>query len=193
MRLAGRSVIHWALLAGACAIALCAPAMAQPVPGQSLPNLDGFQNIPIAPTGPDNIFARPPTPPPVRSLQIAPRTGRRFEMETVADRTFLVTGGIIPHINNLEHPRIIPIQADNLVIWTKGDTQEFLRNLQSTQGAPSREDEFYLSGNVVLRAGQGPQERVLRADELYYDVSRNIAVAVSADLELRDKRLPEPM
>src|SRR5262245_3911407 len=113
MCVAGRFVIRWALLAGVCAV-LCAPAMAQPAPGPPPPNLDGFQNIPIAPTGPDNIFARPATPAPVRSIQIAPRTGRRFEMETVADKTFLVTGGIILNISNVEHLGIIDIEADNL-------------------------------------------------------------------------------
>src|SRR5262249_11709880 len=71
--------------------------------------------------------------------------------------------------------------------------EQFFQNLQSGQGTSSREDEFFLSGNVVLRAGQGVEERVLRADELYYDVSRNVAVAVSADIEFRDKRLPDPM
>src|SRR5438552_1807006 len=107
MRVAGRSVIRWGLLAGACAVALAARAPAQPAPGPPPPNLDGFQNIPIAPTGPDNIFARPPAPPPPRILRIAPRTGRRFEMETVADRTFLVTGGIILTISNVQHLGII--------------------------------------------------------------------------------------
>src|SRR6266704_1099299 len=102
MRVAGRSVIRWGLLAGACAVALSAPAQAQPLPGPPPPNLDGFQNIPIAPTGPDNIFARPPAPPPMRAIRIAPRTGRRFEMETVADRTFLVTGGIILNVTNVQ-------------------------------------------------------------------------------------------
>src|SRR5262245_43778091 len=125
MRVAGRSVIRWALLAGVCAV-LCAPAMAQPGPVLPPPsNLDGFQNILIAPTGPDNISARPATPPPARILRIAPRTGRRFEMETVADKTFLVTGGIILNISNVEHLGIIDVEADNLVIWTKGDTQQF--------------------------------------------------------------------
>jgi hypothetical protein len=35
------------------------------------------------------------------------------------------------------------------------------------------------------------QDRVLRADQVYYDVSRNVAVAVSGDIEFREKGIPD--
>jgi hypothetical protein len=198
----GRSVIRWGLLAGACAGALAlggstaiAQPASQPPPVIPPPALDGFQNIPITPSGPDNILARPPAPPgPPRVLMLAPRTGKRFEMEYLSDqKALLVTGGVILTISNVEHIGIVDIEADNVVIWTKGDAQAFMQNLQSGQGGESREDEFFMNGNVVMRSGQGKDERVLRADELYYDVRRNVAVAISADLEFRDPQLPDPI
>src|SRR5205085_2422836 len=134
------------------------------------------------------------TPAPPRIIRIAPRTGRRFEMESVADQNaILVTGGIILNISNVDKFGILDIEADNLVIWARGDPQQFFQKLQSGQGESTRESEFFLSGNVVLRATVDHEERILRADQLYYDVGRNVAVAVSADVEFRDKMFPESL
>lgn len=167
-----------------------------PDPGRSTgppPSLPGLRNIPTTPTGPDNIFVPPvAAPAPPRVLRIAPRTGKRFEMETLAEHNaILVTGGIILQISNVDRLGILDIEADNLIIWARGDANQFWQNLQTGQGETTQESEFYLSGNVVLRAGREGEQRVLRAEELYYDVSRNVAVAVTADLELFDPRLPD--
>ncbi len=169
------------------------PVPQTPHSAPSASTIPELPHIPVAPTGPDHIFVPPtPTSAPPRILRIAPRTGKRFEMETLAEHNaLLVTGGIILQILNVERFGILDIEADNLIIWARGDANQFWQNLQSGQGETSRESEFYLSGNVVLRAGREGEQRVLRADELYYDVSRNVAVAVAADLELFDRRLPD--
>lgn len=164
-----------------------------PNPSATVPTIPGLPHIPVMPTGPDNIFVPPmAAPAPPRILRIAPRTGKRFEMETLAEHNaLLVTGGIILQIMNVDRFGILDIEADNLIIWARGDANQFLQNLQSGQGETARESEFYLSGNVVLRAGREGEQRVLRAEELYYDVARNVAIAVAADLELLDNRLPD--
>jgi hypothetical protein len=76
--------------------------------------------------------------------------------------------------------------------------------MKSPEGKTSREVEFYLSGNVVIREKSVPVPRlpgqhpppeppILRADEVYYDVSRNVAVARLADLEFRQPGVPDPI
>lgn len=168
------------------------------LPGSGPPATGPLQTLPGAPSVPLDQqpgFAGPAPPPaPPRVLRIAPRTGGRFEMESIASQNaVLVTGGIILSVSNVERFGILDIEADSAVIWTKGDSQQFLQNLQTGQGETNRESEFYLSGNVVLRMGTGKEERVMRADQIYYDVGRNVAIATAASLELRDKNFPEPL
>ncbi|MCS7047589.1 MAG: hypothetical protein NZO58_14625, partial [Gemmataceae bacterium] len=57
--------------------------------------------------------------------------------------------------------------------------------------------EFYLAGNVEIRtqttSKDGPNTETLRADEVYYDVGRNVAIALKSDLEIRKPKLPYPI
>src|SRR5262249_38736912 len=39
----------------------------------------------------------------------------------------------------------------------------------------------------------GPETRTLKADKFYYDVGRNVGVAMHADLEFREKNVPDPV
>src|SRR5262249_22562723 len=73
----------------------------------------------------------------------------------------------------------------------------------------SRDLEVYLSGNVEVREQPNPPvvppgalpppprrtlgPRTLRADEVYYDVGRNVAIALKAELEVIQSGLPEPL
>jgi hypothetical protein len=47
--------------------------------------------------------------------------------------------------------------------------------------------------NVGMKDRKGEATRTLRCDELYYDVSRNVAVALSADLEIHQPGVPDPI
>lgn len=106
----------------------------------------------------------------------------------------------------------IEFAADNVVIWVRGlkGTADILGGgleVDRTpkkdapdadkQDAPKEKDErvtveLYLSGNVVIRtlgalttAAFGPSQQILRAEEIYYDVDKNRAVALNADLETK--------
>jgi hypothetical protein len=145
---------------------------------------------PLAP----GAFGPPAAPAPPRIIRIAPRTGRRFEMESVADQNaILVSGGVIVTISNVERFGILDIEADNVVIWTKGDSQQFFQKLQSGQGETTRESEFYMSGNVILRARVENEDRKVMCDKLYYDVHRNVAIAVAAEVEFHEKGIPDAL
>ena len=84
---------------------------------------------------------------------------------------------------------IIDIEADRLVVFTRGnDPNQLFNNMQQPQGQESKEMEFFLSGNVEIRekSAKTPQDsRKITANEVYYDVNRNVAIALQATLEMR--------
>ncbi len=104
----------------------------------------------------------------------------------------LVTGGVLLTIRDTGGLGVLDIEAEQLVFWTRGDSNSTLDRLRSPGGLPSsQEQEFYLAGDVQIRSKSGREERKLRAEQVYYDIRRNIAVAINADLEIRDQALPE--
>jgi hypothetical protein len=139
----------------------------------------------------------PPTGPP-RIVTLAPRTSRPFESQSLTlptgEQATVATGGVSLMIRNLQNMEIVDIEADRLVFWSHGNTGEMFNNMRSTQGQTTKELEFYLSGNVEIRQQSRPTDgRVLRAEQVYYDVARNVAVAVSGDLELHRHGIAEPI
>ena len=108
----------------------------------------------------------------------------------------------------------IEFAADNVVIWVRGlkTTADILGGGLELDRTPKKEEkekgeerkdlpakderltvELYLSGNVVIRTlgsvsagpATGPSQQILRAEEIYYDVDKNRAVALDADLETK--------
>ncbi|MBL8799864.1 MAG: hypothetical protein JNM56_38640 [Planctomycetia bacterium] len=144
------------------------------------------------------LVPRAPAPGVPRIISIAPRTSRPFEQQSFTlpsgEKAVVVTGGIILVVRNMQSQEIVDIEADRLVFWTTGNTEELFGNMRRSQGQASRELEFFLAGNVEIRQQSQPtDQRVMRADEVYYDVGRNVAVAVSADLELKRPGLADPL
>jgi hypothetical protein len=109
------------------------------------------------------------------------------------EQAVVLTGGVILHVGVNESVGLLDIEADRLVFWTRGNTQQVLNNMGTPQGHAARESEFYLAGNVEIRQQSHGEARTLRADEVYYDVARNVAVAMHADLEFQRKGLPDPI
>ncbi|HBI43360.1 MAG TPA: hypothetical protein DDY78_10970 [Planctomycetales bacterium] len=166
------------------------PPPPPPPPGASL--------LPLPP--PSQPAARPPTPPPPpgppRQFSVAPRGAQGFDIkgEPLGDgeQAVIVTGGVILTVANLPGVGLLDIEADRLVVWTKGrDPQQLIANLQNSKGQSTSELEFYLSGNVEIRETDGPDLRILRADEVYYDVNHNVAVALSATVQLKKAGVPD--
>ncbi|HZY87934.1 MAG TPA: hypothetical protein VFE78_24075 [Gemmataceae bacterium] len=142
-----------------------------------------------------------PTPPPTaglpRTYSIAPRNGGTFNVKVErlpsGEQAIIVVGGVILNVRNAPSIGMLDMEADRLVIWTRSaDPNKLFGDLQKQEGHSSNDLEFYLAGNVELRQQASTlnarETKTIQADEVYYDVNRNVAIALSAQLDL----LPAP-
>lgn len=148
-------------------------------------------------------------------VRFSPRYGNlgKFDFEPVGDGTqrLVYTGGLIinvayeiPTRQGLA-PQEYEFAADNLVMWVKNlNGKDALGGLpieQVQEGDKKLEIELYMTGNVVVRSkdeqisavtkARTVTTRTLRAEQIYYDVNNNRAVAMQADLELAYDNLPD--
>jgi hypothetical protein len=196
---------------------------AQPGEGPQPPGPDGPANSSprapdgsVPPSGPTRVPpGTPPVPPPsratppppgkaaslTRNFHIAPRQGSTFQAKTYSgpngETIYVVTGGVILQVRNAPNVGMVDMEADRVVIWTKGNGEQLATNIQQPSGYNSNDLEVYLSGHLVIR--QAPlinpkgEERTISADEAYYDVNRNAAIALHARLELKQALMNEPV
>jgi lipopolysaccharide export system protein LptA len=181
-----------------------APPVTVPPPGPPpsgpgvVPPLTGPP--PIGP--PSRPAPGPPAAPaplaPGRTYSVRPRFGADFQFRSQAlgnnENAYIITGGVIVNVRGAPNIGQIDIEADRCVIFTHSRTADPIGIRQQNPVGENTKLEFYLAGNVEIREQQKKGgERVLRADEIYYDVDRNVAVALSAVLELRQPPLPDPV
>jgi hypothetical protein len=170
---------------------------------------------------PRALGPNPAAPEVPRAFSIMPRTGTAFPDARILEtpdgkQALVVTGGLILIVRDVDKLGVIDIEADRAVLWSRGDSPVLLENLRKPEGGSSRELEVYMAGNVVMRqqdlpklppppvpgkppppplppSKRGITTRVLTAEELYYDVSRNVAIALKADLEVKQPNYPDPL
>lgn len=185
------------------------PVMPATPPGPP-PTFDpGAPVPPMTPAPPPPPFFGPPmspppgsTAPPVaptpRRFSIRPRTSEQIRVQNYTtpngETVYVVPSPVIVKIDD---PKAqfgsLDIEADRMVFWTRGDGKQFFENMKSNDGETSQHIELYLAGHVELRSRTKNEEEILRAEELYYDVSRNVAIGTKADLEIRQPKLPYPV
>lgn len=147
---------------------------------------------------------------PGRFFRFVPRYGRLFSpsaenlTERLPDGTqrplqrLVITGGVIVYVSPGPGQPEIEFATDDAVVWVHG------RNVDNIAGGfeagpdDKREVEVYLSGHVIVRTvsvGRGAQTgtmmQTLRANEVYYDVAHNRAIALGADLEMTSPQVPD--
>lgn len=171
---------------------------AGPAPGTRLPTIP----VPGA-SGP--VPGLPPaateTPGPPRTISIVPRSSVNYDADTFVlpngERGYLIAGGVILTIRGADRIGLVDIEADRLVAWSRGNnSQDLFNQMRTPEGKVSQDFEFYMEGNVEIRSSsqigvRGREDRTLRAERVYYDVQRNVAVAVEANLELKRPGLPD--
>lgn len=181
--------------------------MVTPVPGDNptapLPGPPSAPPPQLPPPTPVPSGMTPLTVPPgnggAKKLTIRPRSGsepiaaRDYNLPTGETAVVINTGVILTVTDPANNKVLLDIEADRLCLWTKGDSKELFGNLRAPQGETSKSLEFYLSGNVELRNQTKTDTEIIRADEVYYDVNRNVAIALRADLEIRQTTLPYPI
>jgi hypothetical protein len=199
----------WAVLItapGASAQPLPTDGLMQPaplVPSRSyqrplLPPEDRDPNKPF--TLPDGAVIPLPNQP-GRFFRFGPRYGKLNNQsgETLPDGTqrIVYTGGVIVYVSPGQNQPEIEFATDDAVVWIRG-AQKVDNPAAGFDAAPDskREVEVYLSGNVIIRtisptANGQPFMQTLRAEQVYYDVARSRAIALAADLELSNPRVPD--
>ena len=114
----------------------------------------------------------------------------------------LYTGGVIVKVITVGDdgkPQEYEFATDNVVAWIKDPkgkkvTGELNTPIESNE---KTEVEMYLTGNVVIRtisidpSGARNVEQTMRANAIYYDVSKSRAIAMCGDLELKITGLPD--
>jgi hypothetical protein len=146
------------------------------------------------PSIPGQPYLAPVTP--ERQFTITPRTSAGFKgpfswVDSTGERVTVVLGGVILSVTGLDSSGVVDIEADSLTFWSRGGSDPM--SISSSLAKTGREFEFYLAGNVEIREQNGKDVRTLRADEVYYDINRHVAIAVSADLQFKQPGVTEPI
>ncbi len=183
-----------------------APGQVPPVPGQVTPTVPG----PAPGTPPPPPFFGPAVTPPTQLPPVVAPTPRNFSIRSRStangsvkltsgtaengDTFYIISEPIIMTISNpKEATGVLDVEADRMIYWTKGDGKKSFENMRGPNGETTQHIEFYMAGNVEMRSATKKETETLRCDELYYDVSRNVAIATKSDLEIKQPKIPNPL
>ena len=112
------------------------------------------------------------------------------------ENAYIITGGVIVNLRGDPKVGQIDIEADRCVIFSHGKSPDGGAFHQTQPVGDNTKLEFYLAGNVEIRElDKRPNhgERVIRGDEVYLDVDRNVAVALHVQMEMRQPNVPDPL
>ena len=184
-----------------------APGVTVIVRGQAPAEPPGANNAPAPPVSPGQpgrpaVPAAVPAGPaaaiaPGRSFFVRPRFGVDFQVRREKLRNgedvYVIVGGVIVAVRGGSVSNQVDLEADRCVIFThgKGDGN----NLRQPQVVDENTKiQFYLAGNVEIREpDQTGGERVIRATEVYYDIDRDVAISLSAQLDMVQKGIAAPI
>jgi hypothetical protein len=145
--------------------------------------------IPPAPAPPAEVKAK---------ISVRPRYGGDLQMQTLPQpgggTIIIFTNGVSVTVRSTTAKGgFLDIEADRMVAWTRAEAMQGFSGPNRKEGDINNAHELYMSGNVELRTRTKSEREELRADEVYYDVRRNVAVARKADLSLQTIKLPYPV
>jgi hypothetical protein len=132
-------------------------------PGSAVP-----QPLPSPATGP-------------RRMRAFPRTSVKVQAQWFPDpmdperRIAVITSGVNLIVDGLPDVGSIDISADRIVIWTRGSDPDLTGQSGASNDVPL---EVYMEGSIVFRQG----DRVIHAEQMYYDVQRQVGTILGADV-----------
>jgi hypothetical protein len=172
------------------------PSNLLPLPGAAPPEANENPGMPIAPSLPGSQ----------RKTTIYPRGLGKFEIESENVRpdgtqVIVIRNGVNIHMQSKEQG-IVDIEADSVIIWRRnnevGDIRQSLD--QNNELIDNGKDplEFYLEGHVIVRQDQllkqgNSDQRTYKADQVYYDVTKDQLLAQQANLDLFSPGLVSPL
>ncbi|HSQ56140.1 MAG TPA: hypothetical protein VLM40_10400, partial [Gemmata sp.] len=131
-----------------------------------------------------------------RQYRFTRRYGTPIHVESTVlpdgTRRSIFIGGVIVNATG-EKNQEIEFATDEAVIWAKGLKEPNLANGFETSPDQKTEVEVYMTGNVIVRTkSKEGIPQTLRAAQVYYDVNRERAIALSATLEFQPQKSPDP-
>jgi hypothetical protein len=130
-----------------------------------------------------------------REYSVVPRSMSTFQLKSEVlpngEQASIFTGGINIAVRSANGTVLFDIEADNALIWSRGGLTPPTDRANSSQPQGNRDPEFYFSGNVAIRSTSISGSRTLRAAEVYLDPKRNVAIAMEADLEIKQNASPK--
>ena len=185
----------------------------QPTGGPSasdqVPRPAGSDKAPILPDFPEESTSKQPVtpapapvPPRARpTFTLAPRSGSSgfnsipMQVPGYPDlHAEVFTEGVILNVQNAPGGGSLDMEADRLVIFTRGDDpQDRYRRAGQPIGSKDGFLQFYLAGNVEIRTKNNKDERKLTATEVFYDVNRSTAIALTAEIQVRQPGITDPV
>ena len=139
-----------------------------------------------------------------RRFSVRPRSSTGINVKNYVtpngETVYVVTEGVIVWVEDPKKGmKVLDLEADRMVLWTKGDGKKQIDNMSGPGGETTQHIEIYLAGNVEFRTENDPPDKskketqTLRCTELYYDVERNVAIALKADLEIKQAKVPDAL
>ena len=142
---------------------------------------------------PEAADSKTKAPAPVRIVQIRSRTGGGWSASKEfrnGEWVYLVPTGIYILVRDAATDKIlIDIEADRLVYWSKdgstGIGDDAMEQMKGSGAADQHDGVLPVGARADPQSADRPRKRsTMRADEVYYDVSRNVAVAINANVQL---------
>ena len=190
---------------------------APPVPFPDVPDEDEEDDDPenaiplLAPGGRVNIPASTS-----QTIRFSPRYGTlpNYTVEPLDKekglQRLVYTGGVIVNVQysdvtnaGITQQREIEFATDNVVAWIKNSPKvapgQAIESKPNDKESDKTEVELFLAGNVVIRSmstdplGNKTIEQILRAREIFYDLAKDRAIALNAELELKVPQIPDPV
>jgi hypothetical protein len=162
------------------------PSTLQP---SAVPPFGAPANTPPAFAIPPQVVGPSRPAPRARSVSITGRSSVPPQMQSYPspnpDETVVaISPGVRVQISGIQNvpgliSNVVTLEADRVVAWTTA-IGKLNTTGQAMQSPAADEDrwEFYLEGNIVYREG----DRVIYADQMYYDANENIGVIRNAEV-----------
>ncbi len=164
-----------------------APEQGGSLPGEASHAPSVTQTAQFAAPAPDGVRAAQPRavveglPRGARRIRVFPRGDVPVQAQWFPDPATqqwiaVVDSGVNLIVDGVDRLESVDVSTDRLVLWTRSAEEPDLTGQTLQDEATPL--EIYMEGNIVFRQG----ERVIHADQMYYDVPNNIGTVLRGEM-----------